>query len=56
VKILVAGPLAGGYATDLWTCRRVADVVQKTFGVSYQPSKKPICTILVLRHGTARRR
>lgn len=37
VKILVAGPLASGYATDLWTCRRVADVVKKTFGVSYHP-------------------
>jgi transposase len=37
VEILVAGPLASGYLTDLWTCRRVADVVQKTFGVSYHP-------------------
>ena len=37
VEILVAGPLASGYPTDLWTCRRVADVVQKRFGVSYHP-------------------
>jgi transposase len=37
VKILVAGPLASGYRTDLWSCPRVADVVQKTFGVSYHP-------------------
>src|SRR6186997_1351491 len=29
VEILVRGPLASGYHTDLWTCRRVADVVQK---------------------------
>lgn len=37
VEILVAGPLASGYPTDLWTCRRVAEVVQRTFGVSYHP-------------------
>jgi transposase len=37
VQIVVAGPLASGYATDLWTCRRVAEVVQQKFGVSYHP-------------------
>jgi transposase len=37
VEILLRGPLASGYRTDLWTCRRVADVVQRTFGVSYHP-------------------
>lgn len=37
VQILLRGPLASGYRTDLWTCRRVADVVQKTFGVNYHP-------------------
>jgi transposase len=37
VKILVRGPLTSGYPTDLWTCRRVADVVQKRFDVSYHP-------------------
>jgi transposase len=37
VKILLRGPLASGYPTDLWTCRRVAQVVQKRFGVSYHP-------------------
>ena len=37
VEILVAGPLASGYRTDLWSCRRVADVVQRRFGVSYHP-------------------
>jgi transposase len=36
-KILVAGPLASGYGTDLWACRRVAELVQKTFGMSYHP-------------------
>lgn len=37
VEILVRGPLASGFRTDLWTCRRVAEVVQKRFGVSYHP-------------------
>jgi hypothetical protein len=37
VEILVRGPLASGYRTDLWTCRRVAEVVQQRFGVSYHP-------------------
>jgi transposase len=36
-KILLRGPLAAGFATDLWTCRRVAQVVERTFGVSYHP-------------------
>jgi transposase len=37
VEILLRGPLASGYRTDLWTCRRVADIVRKNFGVSYHP-------------------
>jgi transposase len=37
VALLKAGPLAAGYRTDLWTCRRVAEVVRKTFRVSYHP-------------------
>jgi len=34
-KALEAGPLAAGYPTDLWTLRRVAEVIRKRFGVSY---------------------
>jgi len=37
VEILVAGPLAAGYRTDLWTCSRVAEVVRKKFRVQYDP-------------------
>lgn len=37
VEILLAGPLAAGYHTDLWTCQRVAEVVAETFGVQYHP-------------------
>jgi transposase len=37
VALLKAGPLAAGYRSDLWTCRRVAEVVRKKFRVSYHP-------------------
>jgi transposase len=33
--LLVAGALAAGFATDLWTCFRVGDLIQKRFGISY---------------------
>jgi len=34
-KILLKGPLAAGYSTDLWTCPRVAEVIERYFGASY---------------------
>jgi transposase len=37
VKLLVRGPLAAGYSNDLWTCRRVAEQVERRFGVRYHP-------------------
>ena len=36
-EILRAGPLAAGFRTNLWTCRRVAEVVRQRFGVEYHP-------------------
>jgi transposase len=36
-QILVAGPMAAGYDTALWTCARVAQVIQRRFGISYHP-------------------
>jgi transposase len=33
--LLVAGARAAGYDTDLWTCRRVAALIQDRFGISY---------------------
>lgn len=36
-RLLVKGAAAAGYATDLWTCARVAEVVQKKFRVAYHP-------------------
>jgi len=32
---LVRGPRAWGYVTELWTTQRVADVIQRRFGVRY---------------------
>ena len=37
LDLLVAGPLAAGYDTDLWTCARVADLIVQQFGVPYHP-------------------
>jgi transposase len=35
VRCLLEGPLAHGYRTDLWTTRRVAQLVERKFGVRY---------------------
>jgi transposase len=32
------GPRKAGYATELWTCPRVAAVIRQLFGVSYHPA------------------
>jgi transposase len=37
-SLLLQGPLAHGYQTDLWTLKRIAEVVEKEFGVRYAPS------------------
>jgi transposase len=37
VKLLLSGPRACGFGTDLWTCARVAAMVQKRFAVRYHP-------------------
>jgi len=37
VEILLDGPVAAGYRTELWTCARVAQVVRKQFRVRYHP-------------------
>jgi len=35
VKVLLKGPLASGYRTNLWTTARIAEVIQREFGVHY---------------------
>ena len=38
VELLLAGPRAAGYATELWTLERVTQVIVREFGVHYQLS------------------
>lgn len=35
LKTLLAGAVKSGYSTDLWTCARVAEVIERLFGVTY---------------------
>lgn len=35
VRVLVKGPLEAGYSTDLWTLKRIGQIVQKNFRVRY---------------------
>ena len=32
---LLKGPIANGYRTDLWTLKRISEVIEKTTGVGY---------------------
>ena len=41
VTILKRGPRKAGYPTELWTCRRVAEVIEKQFGVTYHVNYIP---------------
>jgi transposase len=36
-QALLAGPVAHGYKTDLWTLPRVADLIEELTGVRYHP-------------------
>ena len=38
VEMLLEGPRQHGYATELWTLARVAEVIATHFGVAYAPS------------------
>jgi transposase len=37
-RLLQKGPLAHGYLTNLWTLKRIAEVIDRYFGVHYDPS------------------
>lgn len=37
-KRLLRGPRKNGYATDLWTLPRIAELIEHHFGVRYDPS------------------
>lgn len=38
VQRLLRGAQASGFETDLWTCPRVAEVVERMFGVHFHPA------------------
>ncbi len=38
LRLLLKGAGAHGYATDLWTLPRVAEVIRREFGVTYHPA------------------
>ena len=54
VEALKAGPRANGFSTDLWTLRRVADVIESVTGVEYGTSQT--WEILRQRLGWSRQR
>lgn len=37
VKLLLKGPKTAGYKTNLWTLKRIAQLIKKHFGVRYHP-------------------
>jgi len=45
--LLLRGAGAAGYPTELWTLRRIGEVIRKRFGVRYSP----VGVWALLRHG-----
>lgn len=41
IRLLLKGACAAGFATDLWTCPRVAQLVRRQFGVQYHVDAVP---------------
>ncbi len=40
-KRLLKGAKANGFSTDLWTCPRIADVIERRYGVGYHVDHIP---------------
>lgn len=38
VRLLLRGPMARGYRTNLWTTARIAELIAQEFGVRYHPN------------------
>ncbi len=43
-KALLRGAVAAGFATDLWTCPRVAQLIEESFGITYHVDH--VCRLL----------
>ena len=37
-RVLLKGSVANGYATDLWTLKRISEVIDDRFGITYHPA------------------
>lgn len=48
IRILLRGPIAAGYKTDLWTLKRIARIIRQQFGISYHPGH--VWKILIQLH------
>ena len=44
VEALTEGPIASGFPTELWTCPRVAHLIEERFGIRYHPDH--VCRLL----------
>ena len=51
-KLLLRGAQAAGYSTDLWTLRRIGELIKKEFGVSYASSAVWRLLVVDLRWST----
>ena len=43
-RVLLRGAQAAGFENDLWTCRRVAQLIQQRFGIRYE--RTHVCRLL----------
>jgi transposase len=41
LKRILKGAKANGFPTDLWTCQRIVDLIEKLFGVGYHVDSMP---------------
>lgn len=51
-KLLLRGAQAAGYSTDLWTLRRIGELIKKEFGVKYASSAVWRLLVVDLRWST----
>ena len=38
IQLLAQGPLPRGYRTNVWTSKRIAQLIDEEFGISYHPN------------------
>ncbi len=53
IEILTGGAQKAGYRTELWTGRRIAEVIQRHFGIAYH--RGTVCRLLRSLHWSPQR-